>query len=223
MEVRLLALSPEPLRLIWVAARTCYSPHDPARLWEEAPTPEEMLSLVRKIFKHGHLSVVEHVQATYAVSGISRTCLAQYTRHRIGVSFSVQSQRHVSEASSRRGARFGAVVPPTVARDPEARAVFEEALDRIQEAYDRLLALGIPKEDARFVLPGAADTNLVTSLNLRSLYEVYRKRVVVPGAQWEIKEMVRRMARVLVEREPWLEEFFPGLTEERTSLDRPEA
>lgn len=213
MEVRLLALSPEPLRLIWVAARTCYSPHTPARLWEEAPAPEEMLPLVRKIFEHGHLSVVEHVQVTYAVSGISRTCLAQYTRHRIGVSFSVQSQRHVSWAFSKRGARFGAVVPPTVTHDPQAREIFEETLDRIQEAYDRLLALRIPKEDARFVLPGAAETNLVTSLNLRALYEVYRKRVLASGAQWEIRELVRRMVGCLVEREPWLGEFFPGFAE----------
>ncbi len=213
MEVRLLALTMDPLRLVWVAARTCYSPFAPARLWEEAPAEEEMLRLVRKIFEHGHLSVVEHVQATYAVSGISRTCLAQYTRHRIGVSFSVQSQRHVSESSTKRGERFGAVVPPSVTRQAEAFAIFQQALDNSQKAYDRLLKLGIPKEDARFVLPGAADTNLVTTLNLRSLYEIYRKRVLTPGAQWEIKEMVRRMAGILVEREPWLEEFFPGLGE----------
>ena len=78
----------------------------------------------------------------------------------------------------------------------------------IYDAYEQLLICGIKKEDARFVLPNAALTNFVTTLNLRSLMDVYQKRVVMPGAQWEIKAMLKQMARLVVEKEPWLGEFF---------------
>jgi len=208
MRVEILHLPPDPLRILWTAARTCYSALPPHELWERAAAEdrEKMLSLIRKIWEHGHHSVIEHVSVTYAVSGISRTCLAQLTRHRIGVSFSVQSQRHVAAGKGR--ARFGAVEPPSVTANPAACTFFQEFLDRAQEAYNRLLELGIPKEDARFVLPGAAATNLVVTLNLRSLWELWRKRVAVPGAQWEIKELVLRMVALLGEREPWLGELF---------------
>lgn len=212
MEVKVLAATPEPLRLIWAAARTCYSALTPAELWESAPDDrEDMLRLVRKIFNSHHHSVVEHCAVTYGVSGVSRTLLAQYTRHRVGISFSVQSQRYVSERSDRNRGLFDAVVPPTISANPDASGLYDSTLAGIQRAYDRLAELGVPKEDARFVLPGGAATNLVTTLNYRSLLELYHKRVVTPGAQWEIKEMVRLMAERLVRREPWLAEFFPGL------------
>lgn len=211
MDVRILAMTPEPLRLIWTAARTCYSASAPAELWEAAPPEEEMLRLVARIFHSRHHSVVEHCAVTFAVAGVSRACLAQYTRHRVGTSFSVQSQRYVSERSERNRGRFGAVVPPSVAARPEAARVYDEALGALQAAYDALTDLGVPKEDARFVLPGGAETNLVTTLNFRSLLDLYQKRVATPGAQWEIRALVTRMAELVVAREPWLAPFFPGL------------
>lgn len=208
MEVTLLAATEDMLKVVWAAARTCYSSMTPQELWATGASREDMLRLARKIFDSHHYSVVEHCTVTYGISGVSRTLLAQYTRHRVGISFSVQSQRYVSERSEKNGGLFGAVVPPTVLERPEAVAVYEDFLRRAQAAYDRLNQLGVPKEDARFVLPGAAETNLVTTLNLRSLLELYRKRVATPGAQWEIKAMVQRMADLLIEREPWLAEFY---------------
>ncbi len=208
MEVRILTATAEPLRVIWTAARTCYSTLMPQELWETAPAPEEMLRLVRKIINSRHHSVIEHCTVTYAVSGVSRTLLAQYSRHRVGISLSVQSQRYVSERSEKNQGLFGAVTPPTVSANPEAARVYRETLEVIQRSYDTLTDLGVPKEDARFVLPGGAETNMVTTLNYRSLLDLYQKRVVTPGAQWEIKALVRRMAELLVEREPWLAEFF---------------
>ncbi|MGE4334607.1 MAG: FAD-dependent thymidylate synthase [Pigmentiphaga sp.] len=209
MQVSILTHTPDMLRVIWTAARTCYSPFSPQELWESESDREEMLSLVRRIFKSGHLSVVEHCTITYAVSGVSRTLLAQYSRHRIGVSLSVQSQRHVSAASRRHGGIFPFVVPASIRDHPEAFREYREQLAAIQRSYEGLLELGINKEDARFLLPGGAATNFVTTVNLRSLWDIYQKRVVTPGAQWEIRDMVRTMAQLIIEREPWLAEFFP--------------
>ena len=79
----------------------------------------------------------------------------------------------------------------------------------IQQTYDDLLALGVAKQDARFVLPGGACTNFVTTLNLRSFMDVYEKRVRTPGAQWEIREMMLRMRDLIVAAEPWLAKYIP--------------
>ena len=131
--------------------------------------------------------------------------LAQYSRHRIGVSLSVQSQRYVSEQSSKSAdGIFDFVVPATIENNPAAMQTYLSAMKEAQKVYDRLLESGVNKEDARFVLPGGAGTNFVTSLNLRSFLDVYQKRVVIPGAQWEIKAMMTEMAHKLVEKEPWL-------------------
>ena len=209
MKITLLQCTPNYLKIIWCAARTCYSNRSPVDLWAEEPVEQEMLRLARHILKAGHLSVAEHCHMTFAVAGVSRTLLAQYSRHRIGVSLSVQSQRYVSAASVKTGSMFRFVIPPGVDADPNARVEFLHQLETAQGAYDRLLEMGIKKEDARFVLPGGAETNFVTSLNLRSFLDVYQKRAMVAHAQWEIKDMLREMARLLIAREPWLGEFLP--------------
>lgn len=210
MLVRILACTPNFLKVIWCAARTCYSQKTPHELWNETPNDEEMLRLVRQIFRSGHHSVIEHCSITYGVSGVSRTLLAQYTRHRIGISLSVQSQRYVSAFSERTGMPFESVVPPSIASDNAARAEFEALMKSCQDVYDRLARLNIPKEDARFVLPGAASTNFVTTVNLRSLLHLYNTRVKTPGAQWEIRELIEKMVQLVAEREPWLTELFVG-------------
>lgn len=210
MEIKLVGTTNNYLKTIWVAARTCYSPLSPIELIEQESNEEEMLRLANHIINSKHLSVLEHCQMTFAVKNVSRTLLAQYSRHRVAVSLSVQSQRYVSEQSGKNPEGiFDFVIPATVNKSEEAKQLYIEFMKESQKKYDELLAMGVNKEDARFVLPGGAGTNFVTSLNLRSFFDVYYKRVITPGAQWEIKEMLISMKDLLVEREPWLEKYLP--------------
>ena len=210
MEIKLISKTPNYLRTCWTAARTCYSADSPIELLTQEKTDEEMLRLLERIMTSKHLSVVEHCSMTFAVKDVSRTLLAQYSRHRIGVSLSVQSQRYVSEQSSKQaGGLFGHVVPQTIMENGEAHVRYMDCMKAIQAAYDDLLTLGVAKQDARFVLPGGACTNFVTTLNLRSFMDVYEKRVKTPGAQWEIKDMMLRMRDLIVAEEPWLETYIP--------------
>ena len=208
MEVKLISKTPNFMKTCWVAARTCYSADSPIELIQENKSEEEMIRLLDRILKSKHLSVVEHCAMTFAVKNVSRTLLAQYSRHRIGVSLSVQSQRYVSESSEKNSGIFDVVVPETISSNKEAQVEFNTFLKNTQKTYDRLLAYGVTKQDARFVLPGGACTNFVTTLNLRSFMDVYQKRVVTPGAQWEIKEMLLKMRDLIVAEEPWLDVYF---------------
>jgi thymidylate synthase (FAD) len=88
------------------------------------------------------------------------------------------------------------VVPPCIQDNPEAEDIFFTAIQGAHTYYDRLVALGIRKEDVRFVLPEATATNFVTTVNLRSLAHLYRLRAWEPGAQWEIRNLVREMVRL---------------------------
>ena len=122
----------------------------------------------------------------------------------------MQSQRYVSEQSGKQAdGLFGHVVPQTVSENEAAYTRYMACMREIQQAYDDLLAMGVAKQDVRFVLPGGACTNFVTTLNLRSFMDVYEKRVLTPGAQWEIKEMMLRMRDLIVAAEPWLDRFIP--------------
>ena len=203
MQVCLLTYTAEPLRTLWTATRTCRSPKKPTELWIEYPGDASALKLLRNIWKAGHQSVFEHVTLTFAVSSVSRVLLAQYTRHRIGVSVSVQSARSVPYDLESVSTLFH--TPETLCSNKNAT---EDIVMHTLQFYKQLLELGVPREDARYVLPQGCLVNFVTSLNLRSLWDVYTKRVKVPGAQKEIKEMVSTMMYVATEELPWLKQLY---------------
>jgi thymidylate synthase (FAD) len=209
------------------AIRTCYSPNNPADIaWlegdkyfgKEASDGEggtEADRLFRHIQRSGHASVTEHLTYTFAIEGVSRSLLAQLTRHR-QFSFSVQSQRYVKFGSQDRSQGFDYVTPPSISAKTEsehddvlsAHSDYETAMAMLQCVYDRMRAAGVPAEDARYVLPNAAATNLVMTGNLRALIEFYGKRNERTHAQWEIAALSEAIKREVTAVDAWVAPFF---------------
>lgn len=184
MEVKLLRYTPEPDKTVAMSARLCYSPIGAAQL-EEKMTDEQAAKLVRKLGSMGHLSTFEHVSFTFAIEGVSRVLTHQLVRHRIA-SYSQQSQRYVKEHN------FETIVPPSIAARPEAKAKFEALMSDIQKLYTEFTEMGIKAEDARYVLPNAAETKIVCTFNARSLLNFFSLRCCT-RAQWEIRQLAEKM------------------------------
>lgn len=195
MRVQLLSHSPVPEQVVAAAARLCYSDAGIAQLLEQAP--EQAPRLLRKILDLGHLSVLEHASFTFGIEGISRACSHQLVRHRIA-SYSQQSQRYVSHAQP-----FEAVTPETIASRPQLAERFAAHLAATHELYRELLEAGVPAEDARFVLPNAAATKLVMTMNARELHHFFALRCC-RRAQWEIRAMAVAMLRLARQAAPLL-------------------
>ena len=195
MRVQLLTHTPDPEQVVAAAARLCYSDASIGQLLERAP--EQAPKLLRKILDLGHLSVLEHASFTFGIEGISRACSHQLVRHRVA-SYSQQSQRYVSHE-----APFEAVMPESISERPELATRFERHLAATHELYRELLAAGIPAEDARFVLPNAAATKLVMSMNARELHHFFALRCC-RRAQWEIRIMAKEMLRLAKQAAPLL-------------------
>ena len=192
-KVTLLAYTPEPEKLVAAAAKLCYSSSSPQTLMDGL-TPEKTESFLEMLQTIGHESPVEHVSFTFGIEGVSRSLLAQITRHRIA-SYSVQSQRYVREKD------FQYVTPPEIAAIPEALELYEQTMAQIGESYDKAEKMAI--EDARFVLPNACDTQMVVTMNARSLLNFFRHRCC-NRAQWEIREVAYQMLSLVYEVAPTL-------------------
>lgn len=183
MEVSLVGHTPDPELTVAAAARLCYSPDQVSELLDGL-TLKQARQLINKLQQMGHFSPFEHASFTFGIAGVSRSLSHQLVRHRIA-SYSQQSQRYVSFTD------LAVVVPPTVAAKPEAQEKFSAAMDAIRDAYQALLEL-VPAEDARYVLPNASQTNLVMTMNARSLRNFFTLRCCT-RAQWEIRELAWRM------------------------------
>lgn len=218
MDVHMLACTPEPLRVLYTAARTCYSAGRPSDLWAEEPPRERMERLIRQIVESGHHSILEHVSFTFALEGLSRAASHQLVRHRLA-SYSQQSQRYV------RGP-FPYVTPATWERAGRGLVQkYHQEMAALAALYQEALAAGIPAEDARFVLPQAATTHLTMSMNLRELVHVVGLRTCA-RAQWEIADLFTRVAAAVRAVDPFLGSFLVtkcerlGYCDERESCGR---
>lgn len=190
MRVELLAYTSDADRICASAGNSCYSDRPAHEIMEDVDSEK----ILNRIVGMGHHSVIEHAVFTFSVEGVSRALTHQLVRHRVA-SFSQQSQRYVSIDDP----TF--VVPHTVEGNPEAERLFRSTMEAIWKAYADLEEMGIPPEDARYVLPNGCTTNITITMNARELLHFFSLRCC-NRAQWEIREMADRMLELCLEVSP---------------------
>lgn len=201
MNVTLLSCTENGDELAAEAASTCY-----------ASKPSTFV--LRKTIESGHESVIEHVSFTFQIEGVSRALLAQLTRHRIA-SFSVMSQRYCDMSS----AQF--VVPDSIKQNPLCIKLWNNITEEIIDSYKAFTDAGIPKEDARFILPNACCTNIVLTMNARELRHFFSLRCC-NRAQWEIRELADKMLVLCKDKCPVIfENAGPGCVNSGCKESRP--
>jgi len=187
MKVELLAITPGAEKLIEAAGRTAYLSF--AKQGEGTDK-----RFIRMLLKNKHHSVLEHVSATFRMTGVSRAMTHQLVRHRL-CSFTQQSQRYVDEK------KFGFVEPESISKSPKAHTLFRRSMAEAREAYRRLQQMGVRNEDARFVLPNAVESQIVVTANLRQWRHIVELRCR-PGSQWEIRKACGEVLRLLKRHVP---------------------
>ena len=197
LNVILLNYTRGPEEVIAHAAKLCYSPSSIEQLKDKIGKSDNE-KFVAKLLKMGHLSPLEHVSLTYGVEGISRACSHQLVRHRLA-SYSQQSQRYVGSHSKENKECFGFIIPPSVEAAGK-KEWFVEKMKEIQKGYNELVeALGSSgeksNEDARFILPNAAETKIIITMNVRELLHFFSVRCC-ERAQWEIRNLATEMLRL---------------------------
>lgn len=201
LEISLISIPANLIDVIYTACRTCYSADGAVEIYKNInPDSEKKLALIKKIIASGHYSTIEHIQVTFAINNISRAATHQLVRHR-HMSFSQKSQRYVKESD------FDYVIPLEIEKDSELLKKFEEHMQAVSKLYSEFIEKGIKKEDARSILPNACASSIVCSLNLRELIHLANLRLCT-RAQLEIRQVVKKMCNLIIEREPWLKEHL---------------
>ncbi|EGT4676398.1 FAD-dependent thymidylate synthase [Clostridioides difficile] len=210
MKVKLISHTPEPEKVIAMAAKLCYSPVGTYEI-EKDLTDESIEKFLNMLLSIGHGSILEHASFTFSIEGISRACSHQIVRHRIA-SFSQQSQRYVKLE------QFEYIIPPEIEKIEKAKELFIDSMKKDQENYDKLVEILFENhyndlikngknektakrqaekkaiEDARYVFPNACETKMVFTINARSLFNFFEHRCC-ERAQWEIRNLAVEMLR----------------------------
>lgn len=191
MQVKLIQCTQEPLKLIGLAARITHG------IDNSSKSDEDYFKL---LYKLGHHSVFEHVNFTFDIDGISRACSHQLVRFRLAA-FTQRSQRYCSEKQT------DYVIPPSIHNDRAKATLFYQTMTQLQDVYQALVDDGVPKEDARFILPNATTTRLIMTMNYRELMHACSLRRC-SHAQWEIRQLFDEIAFLVFHEFPLLGEYL---------------
>lgn len=179
MEIELISSTPNPEALVARAAAICYSKEDKEL---------KIKPFIEKLLKMGHLSVFEHITFTFRISDVSRVLSHQLIRHRLA-SYSQQSQRYVFFDEAR------CIIPESI-KEKGLDKEFSEKVKDLVKFYHLLIDAGIPKEDARYILPSSFATRLIMTMNARELLHFFKLRCC-NRAQWEIRNLADRMLSIV--------------------------
>lgn len=212
MKVKLLSVTPNAKELIFAAGRQCYTEGWVGDSWEiqdnnivikdlndgHTCSDKEIERLVNYLKESGHTSVLEHAKFTFAIDDVSRALTHQLVRHRLA-SYSQQSQRYVDLNVQFSIDNF--VVPPKILKNEKAYLEYVDLLSKTQDVYNVLINLDIPAEDARYVLPNAAKTRIVVTMNCVALLHFFGLRSCTL-AQWEIRNLSNKLLAICKENLP---------------------
>jgi len=185
MNVKLIGFTPNPEKIPAMAAKLTHSKTKPEEL--DKTSDKELDVILKQVLNLGHTSVIEHTNFTFAISDVSRSLTHQLVRHRIA-SYAQQSQRYVDFKEP------CYITPPKIEKNKEMKRAYNLIMENIWKEYNKLLEMGIPAEDARFVLPNAACTNIIVTMNARSLMNFFELRCCL-HAQWEIRQLANKMLK----------------------------
>ena len=193
MLVKLLRATPAPVYVAGLAAMVCQHPDEAVRVATEYGMPTATMEKLCEVCRQsGHMSVFEHVSYTFLIDGISRACSHQLVRHRLA-SFTQASQRHTKPNKI--------VSPPGF--NIIQSGIWTEAMKNAFASYEELIKHGVSLEDARSVLPNAASTTIIMTMNARELAHFLELRLC-NKAQTEIRELAQEIHKLAKDHFPLL-------------------
>jgi thymidylate synthase (FAD) len=189
-------------------------------------------NFIEKQLGRGHYGCWEHPQITFSVKGVSRVTMAQITRHR-HITFDIQSMRyadfseqeivvpatllsddarhekypHIYNEDGDHISREEGVFEMSEAKRKDWRKIFIEHRENCREFYQDMVDAGIPKEDARFILPLGTTVNMTFSGNARTFLHLLNMRNKL-NAQWEVRELSEALLNELFEWAPYTFEWY---------------
>ena len=197
-KARILVENRDARRIVASAARISTTQGTALTVYERSGDGEKDIRLIRKVLSSGHKSVLEHQNVSIAFDNVSVLAEQFMIEHRLA-SYTVKSRRYVDHAGA------GYVIPDGM--DGALKEAYCAGMDRLFALYAKLEEAGVPKEDARFVLPYSFRSNFYMTLNARELVRLISEMLF--GRAAHVSEL-RNLGEQLAAQ---MERNYPGVLE----------
>ena len=156
----------EIIKKIEYAYRTCYNTNNKM----ESESIEDSVKFIQDKMKLGHGSPLEHVILSMEVI-IDRGILAEWTRHRVGSSYSVSSTRYIKYND-----KVDCIMPTQLRKNKNLCDVFKKGIEDSCSLYQEMLRMNVAPQNARGLLPQSLAVKMVVTHNLREWLHLFDLR-----------------------------------------------
>lgn len=174
--------------LIEGAARNCYQSKPKTELVDKE-------KFIKSLINRGEESPLEHVSYTMRVV-IDRGILAEWTRHRIGSAYSVESTRYVNYAK-----QDNTIIMPSGVTTEQKNGILEAAAKSIW-AYQAAIKSGCKPEQARALLPQCLSVRMVATHNIRQWRHIFHQRLLNEHAHPDFRKVLQICFDLLYKEAP---------------------
>lgn len=185
--VHLETITPDAEKAIEMAGRTLYDSCDKI-------TDNSSSRFIHNIINNGHLNIIEHASATFKIKNVSRSLMAQLTKHRLS-SLRIRSLRYAD------GSILDYVIPKIILYNKDAISIVTDLMEHVYTTYKTLRSLDVSKEDCRCILPLTTITEIIISANFYEWLH-FIKLTISPKTQWEIKQLAETIQDILSKHAP---------------------
>jgi flavin-dependent thymidylate synthase len=192
MNISLLSVTPDALNLLLRTKNTRLGASTDPSSWS-AEERTRHLAYMRDTIK----SSWEFVDYVFQIEGVTRAFTHQLVRTRAG-SYAQESQRTVDVREQ------PALMPDAVAESTPS--IWSDVERRTRRAYEQMVDVGVPLQDARGILPTATATSIIAKFSLRTLHEMAKVRLCT-RTQGEYQRVFREMRARVIEVHPWVLDF----------------
>ena len=125
---------------------------------KETSLPSGQAKLIQFLYRAGHGNPLEHAVISFDITQISRACADQLRTHRMA-SHTMSSTHYQDHTDYKH----------RVSREILADTSLPLAIETAMHGYDLAIRTGLPKEDARQLLPLSTEARMILTINARSL------------------------------------------------------
>lgn len=197
-------------RLVATAGQISHSDKELFDLYDSREDYEDNIKAIGRIVGSGHTSISEHDQLTFFITGVTPVIEQILIGQRL-VSFTIKSRRYVDFSNS------GYYVPDFsyLKNKEEVEKKYQEHMNYLFNTYSNMVEVGVPKEDARFILPYCFHSQIAMSLNTRSLIKLIEYCTTSNMSQIrEVKEFGLKMLEIAKEKVPYYNKYYNKLEQQ---------
>ena len=194
MQVILLSNTANAERVVASCAKLPYSDKSISTIFDEF-SEEKIKKVIFDLIHSENFSILDHVTYTFSIEGLSEIALKELALCEY-LALSKREEKYISVDSEN-----DFVISDRINEDEKLLNLYQDFIKKSFDLYNTFIRLGLPREDAMYVLSSSKSENIVITLTASQLFKFFSAKCCKKAGK-EIRKLAWQIFRECVKVSP---------------------